>query len=755
MAFVALQAYGAVAALAGVAWLTGRAVLARFPFRSDAEGLALRTTVGLGIVSHVLAIVGLLGRLDRAGLVASLGLLAVGAIAVGWSVPATSASPAARERRDWRHAAAWAVGAVGVLFLVRGVLLKPLLPAVEYDSTLYHLAIVRDWIREGAVAPAPFRRFPVGTHNLHTLFAGLLLVGDDRAAQVLSFLCSVLVGLLLWAAARRFAGPIAAWVAPALWAANLIVVERSVVATYHLLSTLMVIGGGLAFLAWTQSSAPRWLGLAGALLGLAAGTHHLALFYVLPLVVAVYIVGARERRARDLGLAAGAMALTGSFWYVRCAFYTGNPFWPFLGGWFGVGPWWSQEDAARVAGNLASLGVARTVGNLVRLPWLVTFQSHLFQAPSASVSPVLLYGAPVLAVAAWRDRVVRGLIVLLAAQALFWFATAQALRHLLPAIAVLALAYSIAADRLAALAPRPRLRRWATVALAVTVAVLVMRRLSMVSALTLAGGVPVTAAETDEYRARHVAGYRALRRAADQPGLVYGLGGPNLAYFSEHGFAGDVVGIARSSDMLERLVGGVCLDDGLRLVGARYLLVTAPHLISALPADRSFFARFRLIHSEPGVELFERLEAERDLRWPPRVALAEGFEGDAKGAWEREGSAVTESAPALVRSGDSSLRLVSGALAARTVELGSGEECWLRLYSRSRRRDRHIGLSLAGSTGPVIAPRRWPVPPRWSALTVHFVLPPDVHAARLVLEAVDGTVWVDDVWLACLAGERT
>jgi len=523
--------------LALSAFTVGRRLLARLPAGSLAEEVALSTAVGLGVFSHALFALGLLGQLRAAPV-----LLTLGALTVGCALPWRALR---RPRPTWVSLAF--AGGCALLFVLA------LYPSTAWDANSYHLPTAAWWIAQHRVTPAWPLRFPVTPGAQDLLFALGLLAGDTQCAQLVEASFCAITALALYAAGRRRSERAGTWAA-ALWLGSPMVMR---------LGSTAYADAGLA--AWCTLSVlaldrhrdearDGWLVVAAVLAGLAASSKLLGLFFVA--VVAV----AAARRWRVLVV----LLLVAAPWYIYVACTTGNPVFPWLGGVLGRGPW-SADDLARQLDAMRGYGVGRSWPSLVTLPFRLAFQAPLF-APERLASPL-----PVLALlpALWlahRDRALRRWLAIALAYIGCWFVGAQLYRYLMPVLPLVALVGGVT---LAELLPASRLR-----AAVIAAALLALGPAWAAWELLRHGPPPRTDEQRAAWLAARMPAFRAVRFAAARGARVYQLGLEDYVIYAGPDVVGDWFGPWRYARLMRRDADAVVGE--LAAMGAHWLVTPQP-----------------------------------------------------------------------------------------------------------------------------------------------------------------------------------
>lgn len=203
---------------------------------------------------------------------------------------------------------------------LRGLLRPPL----SWDSLMYHLLLAATWLQQGDLG-AVFGRHPVSFYGYSPangqvwLWWWLAPSHSELYANLAFFPHWALLGLAVGGLAREL-GARRSWPLASFLVLLTPTVMRFAATQYVDVPLGALICAGAFFgLRWLRR--PRWGDglLAGAALGLAAGTKVLGLAYALGLGLAVAAAarGSRRRRGLHLAVALAVAALLGSFFYLR------------------------------------------------------------------------------------------------------------------------------------------------------------------------------------------------------------------------------------------------------------------------------------------------------------------------------------------------------------------------------------------------------------------------------------------------------
>jgi hypothetical protein len=562
----------ALVLLTATAYMAGRLVLRRWIETDGLERFAVSSALGLVLLAHLAFALGALGLLSRGPLIAVL----VGLGALGWW----------EIELDGRARLWAALGlAVAPLFVLS------LYPPAGFDETLYHLPYARAFIRTGSIPFLPELRYPVFPQLDELLSAGMMLLAGDVATHLIRLLATLLTAALLVAWGRRVFSSGAGWLAAGLFLGSPIVVHLAGSGYVEPTLNLFAAAALYSLDRWREGEG-RWLALAAAFAASAAGVKYLGLFFVAAVLAAALPASLRrrrERRMRDLAVAAAVCLAVLAPTYGRILAYTGNPLFPFYPGVFGPNPWTPDPVADGSLGELAAA--------YVRFPLDVLLDRGAVGS-QPPYSPVYLLAAPLLALGFFRDPRVRRLLWMSLAYSLVFFLLPPDSRYmtaLLPLVS-LALAGSLSlwpvqSRVLAALAVLAFLPGWAY----------------GVYRIGREGPLPVTVPERRLYLARKLPAYGALdhlNRLRGRRYTVYGLHAESLVYYADGVLIGDWSGPARYSGVVPAMADAAAFHHRLRELGADYFLLPREQG-PRLPRRPEWSRLFRRIHSDGRADVYE------------------------------------------------------------------------------------------------------------------------------------------------------
>lgn len=433
--------------------------------------LALGRSIGLLVGLSLLAVVPCLRRLPKWSKLLALpdGVMTQRQSRNSSGETAIAGSRTAESRRS--HRLAWTSGSL--VFLLLGLTLGPALCyPTGWDELVYHGVLPRRWLLDGwlaVYADLPYSGFPSSAEILFWLIAPLESL---IAPRLVNWTWWVMALVLLFRLQRQFVPAFPALILTLAFAvspAALLISANCYVETLQLMN--------LAALLRVLSVVPRtresegfwpsgvrqawgpWALAAGILVGGSAAVKLTGLATLcVPWMGWVGSVLDRSRRrvwAYCMGIIWVIALLYALPFYLRPALATGNPFYPYFDEWFSADP--ARKEMSRYHHELGSgpFGL-QTLAGLIAGPWLLAVDDRLYDGSLGWQHLVLLLlggGACLLALPrkegnssgnaphssrAYRiHKLQRQRVRWLAAVALglyiFWFATSQQARFVLPA----------------------------------------------------------------------------------------------------------------------------------------------------------------------------------------------------------------------------------------------------------------------------------------------------------------------------------
>jgi hypothetical protein len=598
-----IQRLAVVLLFAGLAYGIGHRLVPRVDFDSFEEELSICTGLGLGVLSLVLFSMGLFGLIHWVPALVLLAALVAAALR-----PWQGLLRRIRDQRPWHLGPKQWLSYALLAAPIAPMAVAALYPPHFWDAIMYHLPFAKAFVQEHRIVTTPYLRYALSPQLQEVLFAWMLLLSDDIAAQCLQFCMMLLTTLALIAWGRRLASPTAGIWSGALWLANPLVIWLGISAYIDIGLALYCTLACLALWNWRSTGMHSWLVLAAVYSGFAAGSKYSAFFVIAALGLICITESVRQRSFGPALLYAAVTVAVASPWYVRNLLVTGDPFFPWGGPIFGYS-FSSPPDLAGHVAAMARKNHEQTLLSFLRLPWDLVFHQSTFHR-EAPLSRIWIVALPALLLLGARRKATRTILFIASLYVFLWFFSLQQLHYLVPILPLWSLLTSVLIldPLLARLRCLPRN--------SLVVAALGFFILSFsgwwwsLSFIRDRGPVPVLSEERDAFLAARLPSYPAYRLLNDRHGSsyrLYALFDENMAYFADGVFMGDWFGPGRYQiiDTAMQVGGSQGLYRALRQMKATHFLVSGGRKRIDLPVDQFFREQFVLISHHPTVLLFE------------------------------------------------------------------------------------------------------------------------------------------------------
>ncbi|MGH7740351.1 MAG: hypothetical protein ACREL1_09430 [bacterium] len=271
-----------------------------------------------------------------------------------------------------------------------------LVPETFYDSMVYHLAVPANWLMRHGVTDDPanfFSNYPYGAEFY--FLNGLFLQGTE-AAKFLHVAAFFFCALLAGGWARQIAGPQAGWLAAGMvFTLPLLVLNVATTQVEGMLALFILL---FLYALWRVFEEPtldsRWAWTCGLLAGTALSVKYTAAVGLLSGTLALgRVVFQKSKRSSWVWIEMGGLLVLG-VWLLKNFCFTGDPFFPYAGHWFG-------GRVLPTAGYTRLLTEQRAFNGggfwgWVRLPWTLVVSnpdSYNFVGPLAlGLVPFLFFG---------------------------------------------------------------------------------------------------------------------------------------------------------------------------------------------------------------------------------------------------------------------------------------------------------------------------------------------------------------------------
>src|SRR3989338_4758851 len=521
-----------LAAFVLAAYATGSFFLdkTRIMFRSFGEEAVFSQAVGLVIFSYATFAIGLLGFLHSIYFRVILLLLLLifyrrvkKAVLYLW--------------RSIRHHD-YKLNFDNILLLMLAVLAvlnlaAALAPVHSSDAIAHHIAVPKIYAEQHRITSIPDiipSNYPLAANML--FLDGYLLESGELSETVAVYIGLLLALAIYFFCARYFtkrSGLLAAAIFYTLPIFSLYNVRGFVDIATGLYAFLAV----YAFFIWHSTGKKSMIAVSAAMAGMAASTKTSAI--LAPAIIGVflaydYLIIKRKRDFNGLALYAMVAAGVALPWLARAFINTGNPVYPLFYNIFG-GQYLNSVLSQFWTETLAGVGLGTGVIELIKLPWNATMHSTAFRELTG-IGPVFLAYVPALLLMKNVDKKIKVLLLMTAAFIIPWFFTAQILRYLFVAFAMLSVASAYSVSMM--------LKKKLTVVAAVSFAVIIAVNAAMWAGansdeLKVAAGVQTR----EDFLRQKVQNYELLQYANEnlQEAKIC-LYGDIRGYYSEHDYVG-------------------------------------------------------------------------------------------------------------------------------------------------------------------------------------------------------------------------
>ncbi len=390
-----------------------------------------------------------------------LGLVLVGVIAALWPLrlAVIIRQYAHVEIRLMRAGTAVGLMLLCLILLSLHALIMNLAPSVLSDDLVYHWTIAKIFAQQASVNYVPFYshfNMPFGEEILYA--TGLLLRGGDQIIGLINQGYAFLLVLAFLVTGSRMGG----WAVGAasclmLFSVPWWIIHLSAGATDLKFVTFTLLAMH-AFGRWYQTGDERFSWLNAALIGCSLhyryqGVISLVFFIGATALLMLTKKAAAGTIAKRMGWLTGLALLVGSFWLVRNWINTGNPFFPTSPrGFNGVYGDPEMSENWRTFGDPASpwyyaiFGFGSSFGSFLRLPWQLTFAGWGFEG--YELTPIYLALCPLVFLFRWQTPAVRLCMAFAGFYTIAWFTEVHIVKFLIPAFAMLSLAFAAILYRL-------------------------------------------------------------------------------------------------------------------------------------------------------------------------------------------------------------------------------------------------------------------------------------------------------------------
>lgn len=395
---------------------------------------------GFGGLGWLLFFFGIFGWLNQPALLALLCAGSAGLWAYNYRKPAAVAPEKSGLHLKWLLITA--LTATLAMDLMGGVS-----PPVDADSLAYHFTLPKLYLQAGHIVFIPRTSTGAAPFLGQMTYVPALGLGGETALTLWTMVSGWGAALLVFAVANRFMDKTRSFFTALVFLTLPATLYGAGSGQMEIRNIFMTLPAGVCVYLAAKTGLLRYA-LAG---GLATGFFMASKYTGLLFAAACGMVLLMQRDWLKHGAVFGMAALVaGTQWFVWNWHYTGDPVWPLLTGWFGIGDSdiWSLEFHEWFKEGMfqANLAVPSSFYWFLAYPFVATFDGlHSFESGRTGLGPIWVLAAPLALVGCWQNRrnipssfLVRVALVGLLFYA-FWFFTgsSQRIRFLLPVVPLL------------------------------------------------------------------------------------------------------------------------------------------------------------------------------------------------------------------------------------------------------------------------------------------------------------------------------
>lgn len=437
---------------------------------------------------------------------------------------------------------------IALVFFFGLLLFVTLYPPTQWDATMYHLVLARQYLIEHRITPNTGVHFPILPILSEMLFSWALALKGHLLAQMIECSFLILTGLGLYSYGLRYGKRTLGLAAAGFWFANPVILWLGRSAFVEIGVITFLFFGTYALQLFWQHQQTHWWYIGIALLALACAAKMLAL----PMLLLGAVIGFY---AFLKSILTGKTLFTGYIialilvipWYSVIAYFTGNPFWPFFHQ-YSNGIWASSSNIPNFFKYILSVGVPKTLLNFVLVPFYLTFHSELFQPGNYHYFFFPLIAWALALLACFFNSRVRWWTLWAFAYQVLWFFSTQQLRFWFVCFPILIIASFEAANWvIERWIQSNKIRRsiWLTFA-AVNC---LLSAYATASLFTEFGWPSVTETRQHEFLLKNMNGYKGalyVNERSEENDVVYVINGSWLDYYFKPRVI-DVVGLVQGS----------------------------------------------------------------------------------------------------------------------------------------------------------------------------------------------------------------
>lgn len=407
------------------------------------ETFCFAVGIGLGILAYIVFFLGILSLLYPWMiylLVATLSFLSIGNIKVIFR----NISLGFKDIKKLKNDKFFTILLIVLVLYLSITFFCALAPVTDYDSQIYHLTVLKTYIKHHAIVLIPLQfcsDYPLTVHMLYLL---AMLLHSDILASLIHWLTSFMVTITILTFGRKFFSWRVGIISAVIFLSSPVVLFFSPYSTIDNGLTFLAFLALYGFIEWFVYSKEEMLILSAIASGLTAGIKYNGLVYLAILLISlgwILIFIKKERWIKSIKkivIYGGVSLLILLPWLIKNLLYRGNPVYPFLSNLFSGYP---------LLQPLSSIFRMETfnIVQYVLFPWYVTIGK--FSRWSEFTGPFYLAFVPLLIFVTKSNKVIKYLLIYSLLAVSFFYFFARVSRYILPSLAALAVAVAYVVEK--------------------------------------------------------------------------------------------------------------------------------------------------------------------------------------------------------------------------------------------------------------------------------------------------------------------
>ena len=526
---------------------------------------SLTVTLGWGILSVVMMILGFSGLLYKSATITVLAIAVLGIFVVklpSWDLRFINDQKNSIGRTPKSY---WAI-LVGVSVYLAALFVLALYPVTDFDAIQYHLPTARSFLVQRNLAVDPFIRFHP-PYMMDLFFSFALMFGDSLCASLTQYIMAVTLTILIYTFYKFFIRREWGGLPALMFICTPVVIFTSTSPSVDASVTLFSFAAFVTMYVGIAHRSLKFTLISFILWGVALGSKNSVLmFFSLSFLFFIIFFG---KRIHKLHFITGLIVtlLIALPWYWRNKYYSGDWLFPlFLNDANNKGLWSLGDLRVQIA-HFQSFGAGCSYKALFSLPYNLIVHSEKFQA---NIGIFSIFSIGVMFFIKKMPRLLKVLSGITALYVLIWFYNFQIVRYLFPVLPFLCILSSWLCSEFICQGNKKCIYILA-------VSILFLGTVSLQKNITTKGWLPVTKMEEFQYISNQIPTYQAinfLNNLGSGNDTVYSLFDEGSVFFHKNRVIGDWFGPARYEGVVPYIHQAAELQKVLKKWNVKYLLIS-------------------------------------------------------------------------------------------------------------------------------------------------------------------------------------